>query len=899
MSGEGSDGPDGTGVEYGEAALALAVVAALVVAAALLPAAGLGGGPSESSDRGTPAATAMAEAGGERSASTAPMEALRGGSPSGVPLSQPPDRTQIGSTRGFEGELPQTPQFVVEGGENTYWRQTAYATYTGSTWASSPQWRSIAEGVPNDAQTVDGRAMDYEVTLLVPSSSLPTAWQPSAVSVPNGSTGVEASSVGGIRATRRLPAETTYLARSAAPPSAPSTLRAAGTDYPQGIEERYTQLPESTPERVGAFTDELTAGDETAYDRAVTIRDWLKGKPYSLNASHEPGEPVADQFIFEMESGYCQYYATSMVVMLRTQGIPARYVVGYAPGERVGEEQYLVTADRGHAWVEAFFPGTGWVRFDPTASGRLPVQNPQPPYDISLNRSAVAGAPVTVSVAKNGSSVVGAPVEINGERVGWTGANGTVRTRLPYAAELTVTARPPDGATKYQGARSSGNRTGPDDGTTADLWAGGAALPAGGGAVTEGPSMATQQAAPAPNGSSRTYRSDTNVTITVEGTPVSGGGMTVRAAIRDVPVRGATVTLDGERVGTTGPDGRLGVSLAEVAPGSHRLAVRRESVGATTTVRVYAAGEAPQAEPPPLNLSVSAPLLALPGGSATVTTTRNGTPVGGAAVTVDGREAGTTTENGTLGVSLPVAGGASVVARGPDGGEARVSLPLARNAAVVGAVGLVGLALVGRALRRRNVTPRRAGRAVAAWLSRIVAWAASACVRAADLLVAAGRALRRGLGRLAALPGRLAAQGLTALVALDPRRFVRLFRRWLAAVLSRSGSAESKSNGGGGRGTTVPGGDAEGDADGTATLRDLWREFVGLVAPPRATTRTPGEIARYAVDRGLPAAPIHALTEAYRDAEYGRLAPDADRLSRAREALRSVREAVRGEETEG
>jgi hypothetical protein len=95
----------------------------------------------------------------------------------------------------------------------------------------------------------------------------------------------------------------------------------------------------------------------------------------------------------------------------------------------------------------------------------------------------------------------------------------------------------------------------------------------------------------------------------------------------------------------------------------------------------------------------------------------------------------------------------------------------------------------------------------------------------------------------------------------------------------------------------MPGVDAEGD-DGTATIRDLWREFVALVAPPRATTRTPGEIARYAVDRGLPATPIHALTEAYRDAEYGRLAPDADRLDRAREAIRSIREAIRGEETE-
>jgi transglutaminase-like putative cysteine protease len=887
---EGSDGPEGGGIEYGEVALALAVVTALVVAASLLPGAGLGGTAGEPSERGTPAQTATAQSGGERTGLT-PPGALPGGSPSGVSLSQPPERTRIGSTQGFEGEVAQTPQFVVEGPENTYWRQTAYTRYTGSSWASSPRWRAISAGVPNDAQTVDGRAMDYRVTLLVPSSSLPTAWQPSSVRIPNESAGVEASSVGGVRATRRLPADTTYLARSAAPPSDPATLREAGTDYPDRVERRYTQLPETTPERVGAFTDDLTADDATPYEKAVTVRDWLRTKPYSLSASHEAGEPVADQFIFEMESGYCQYYATSMVVMLRTQGIPARYVVGYAPGEQVGSNQYLVTADRGHAWVEVFFPGTGWVRFDPTGSGRLPVQNPQPPYDISLNRSAVAGAPVTISVAKDGEPVIGAPVEINDERVGWTGADGTVTTHLPYAAEFTVTARSPDAETKYDGEASE---------TTGDLWAGGELLPAG----YESPSRAdgrepivAQRDRSATNGSSRTYRSDTNVTLTVEGTPVAGGGTTVRATIRDVPVRGATVTLDDERVGTTGPDGRLGVSLADVSPGEHRLAVRREAVGATTTVRVYARDATPPAdEPPPLNLSVSAPLVPLPGGSGTVRTTRNGTPVGGAQVTVDGGEAGTTTENGTLGVSFPVTGSAVVVARAPDGASARMTLPLARNAAAVGGVALVGLALVGRAIRRRGVTPRSAGQAATTWLSRLVGWTTAACVRAADIVTAAGRALRRGLRSFAAAPKQLATRGIAAFAVLEPRRIVGWIRRWLAGLLARAGSAAGATGNGEGRAGATTRGDGSETDDGasTATLRGLWREFVGLVAPPRATTRTPGEIARYAVERGLPAEPIHALTEAYRDAEYGRLAPDADRLARAREALRAVREAVRG-----
>jgi transglutaminase-like putative cysteine protease len=881
--GVGPNGPDGTGVEYGEVALALAVVAALVVAAALLPGAGLGGADGEPGERGTATAgregTATTSAPGQGANRGASPGGPLGGSPSGVPLSQPPERTRIGSTQSLGRSLPQTPQFVVEGPSNAYWRQTAYATYTGSSWSSSPRWQSIDRGVPNDARTVGGQAIEYRVTLLVPSSSLPTAWQPSSVQVPNRSADIEASTVGGVRTTRRLPANTTYLARSAAPPEDPSTLRAAGTDYPDRIETRYTQLPEATPERVGAFTDELTAGDETPYETATTIRDWLEKKPYSLNASHEPGEPVADQFIFEMESGYCQYYATSMVVMLRTQGIPARYVVGYAPGERVGENQYLVTADRGHAWVEVFFPETGWVRFDPTGSGRLPVQNPQPPYDISLNRSAVAGADVAISVAKNGTPVVGAPVEINDERVGWTGADGTVTTRLPYAAAFTVTARPPDAATKYEGSDG-------ETAATVDAWAGGDRR-----AARRSASRPITADHDGTNHSSRTYRSDTNATLSVEGTPVAGGGVTVVATIRDVPLRKATVTLDGDRIGTTDADGRAGISLGNVSPGTHRLAVRRGAIGATTTLRVRppGTGATTPARRPSLNVSVDTSPLSLPGRPATVRTTRNGTPVGGARVAVGGSGVGTTDANGTLGVTLPIAGSVAVVARA-DGATARTTLLLARNAALVGLVALGGLALVGRECRRRGLTARDAVRTVRKGASRLAAWAIAACVRAADLLVRAQRALRRGLASLAALPRRLAAQGLAALAGVHPRRLLQWLRAWLAGPRARGETDERSASSAEGRVT------AGEDGESTPTLRDLWREFVGLVAPPRARTRTPGEIARYAVERGLPAEPVRTLTEAYRDAEYGRATPDDDRLARARDAVRAVREALRGGE---
>ncbi|MFB6195805.1 MAG: transglutaminase domain-containing protein [Haloplanus sp.] len=908
---------DGIGAEYGEVAIAVAAVVALIVAAALLPAAGVGGGGGgnggsgaaagtpETTATGTPGSTATGTPGTTatetsrraRTPGSVPGGTTRGsGSPSGVPLSTPPERMRIGSTRSTPvAPLARTPQFVVEAPRNAYWRQTAYGRYTGSAWESSRRWQPMAEGVPNDDLTADGRRMTYSVTLLRPSASLPTAWQPERVRVPNASAGVEASTVGGVRTTRPLPEGTTYRVRSAAPPTTPERLRSAGTDYPPRIERRYTQLPDATPARVGAFTADLTADDPTPYDAAVTVRDWLQRKPYSLNASHEPGEPIADQFIFEMDSGYCQYYATSMVVMLRTQGIPARYVVGYAPGKPVGENRYLVTADRGHAWVEVYFPDVGWVRFDPTGSGSPPVRNPRPPYDISLNRSAVAGAHVAITVAKNDTAVVGAPVSVNGERVGWTDAAGRVTTTLPYAAEITVTARPPGAATKFDRATNASattRRLGPGDGRGGGVAAG---LP-----PTDrsrpGPVRAYDlRASPirfdhggaGANHSSQRYRSATNATLSVDGTPVAGGGITVSASIRDVPVRGATVTLDGRQVGETTADGTLRLSLRNVSPGTHRLRVRRGAVDATATIEVRPRpDDPPERSRPSLTVSVTAPLgLPLPGGPATVRTTHNGTPVGDAAVRVGGVRAGETT-NGTLGVTLPVRGTVAVVATGPNGATARTTVTgLYRNAGLVGAGVLALLAAVGWWLRRRGVTVRGAYRTLVATLTSLGEHAVAACLRAAELLVRLSRAIRRGLSTLAGLPGRLATRGLAAFGVLDPRRFLARLWRWLRGRAGGIG-ASGRTAGASRSGRTAAN---DGDDEAAATLRALWREFVALVAPPRVRTRTPGEIARYAVDRGLPAEPVRVVTEAYRDAEYGGFAPDDDRLVRVRAALRALR----------
>jgi transglutaminase-like putative cysteine protease len=147
-------------------------------------------------------------------------------------------------------------------------------------------------------------------------------------------------------------------------------LRSAGSDYPEWVKGRYLTLPDEVPERVLALARDLTATEPTPYDRVRAIETYLRQFPYTLDvAAPPPGRDVADYFLFELQEGYCDYYATAMVVLARAAGLPARLVVGYATGSYDwSNAQYVVTEADAHAWVEIYFPGYEWVEFEPTAS---------------------------------------------------------------------------------------------------------------------------------------------------------------------------------------------------------------------------------------------------------------------------------------------------------------------------------------------------------------------------------------------------------------------------------------------------------------------------------------------------------------------------------------------------
>jgi transglutaminase-like putative cysteine protease len=160
-----------------------------------------------------------------------------------------------------------------------------------------------------------------------------------------------------------------YDAESRIPNVTANQLRSAGADYPATIRNRYLKLPRSLPQRVRNLALDLTASQPTPYDQSVAIESYLRTFPYSLDVPAPPvNRDVADFFLFDLKKGYCDYYASTMAVMARAAGIPSRLVIGFASGQfDYQRNQFVITRADSHAWVEIYFPGYGWVEFEPTA----------------------------------------------------------------------------------------------------------------------------------------------------------------------------------------------------------------------------------------------------------------------------------------------------------------------------------------------------------------------------------------------------------------------------------------------------------------------------------------------------------------------------------------------------
>jgi protein-glutamine gamma-glutamyltransferase len=167
---------------------------------------------------------------------------------------------------------------------------------------------------------------------------------------------------------------TNYEATSILPLAGSKELSAAGREFPAFVTLNYLQLPKLDP-RVRDLARQVTSGTSTDYEKVVAVERYLQSKyAYTLDLGHRrPEDPIA-YFLFDRKKGHCEYFASSMAIMLRTLGIPSRIVNGFRGGEFNDlTGNYIIRARDAHSWVEAYFPRYGWVQFDPTPAAGAAV----------------------------------------------------------------------------------------------------------------------------------------------------------------------------------------------------------------------------------------------------------------------------------------------------------------------------------------------------------------------------------------------------------------------------------------------------------------------------------------------------------------------------------------------
>ncbi len=142
------------------------------------------------------------------------------------------------------------------------------------------------------------------------------------------------------------------------------------------VSDDFTDLPDELPEMVRALTLEVTKDAPTRFEKAQALQDWFRntgGFTYDLTSEQGNGTNDLVRFLSKEDggrTGYCEQFASAMAVMARVVGIPARVAVGFLKPVQVDDETWEYTAWDLHAWPELFFPGSGWVRFEPTPAGR-------------------------------------------------------------------------------------------------------------------------------------------------------------------------------------------------------------------------------------------------------------------------------------------------------------------------------------------------------------------------------------------------------------------------------------------------------------------------------------------------------------------------------------------------
>lgn len=279
------------------------------------------------------------------------------------------------------GRLSDDLAFRVRAQQAALWRAQVFDRYDGTTWTITedrtqplaPSEGGLSVDVPidvalrNDALGGGSSRVVQTFYIEAPQPNVLFA-AASARQVYFPSAGLRVDDAGSIRSPILLDRGLVYSVVSEVPITDGRLLARADTLVPRRLAP-YLQVPAALPERVADLADRITAGGTTQHERVLAVQSWLRANTrYDLEVPRDPeGVDAVDHFLFETRRGYCEQIATSMAVMLRSLGIPSRLVTGYGPGERNPLTGYFeVKQSDAHAWVEVFYPGIGWVPYDPT-----------------------------------------------------------------------------------------------------------------------------------------------------------------------------------------------------------------------------------------------------------------------------------------------------------------------------------------------------------------------------------------------------------------------------------------------------------------------------------------------------------------------------------------------------
>jgi transglutaminase-like putative cysteine protease len=282
-----------------------------------------------------------------------------------------------------------------------YWRGRTYDYFSGEQWYTTGTTRaefSPAESNPTIDDAINNDPLRFIFSLGKSKFSLLYApAQAVWVSRPGSylaSPAESALNISSWNATPALLPGETYQVDAVVKNPNIDELRAAGAEYPQWINARYLQLPEAYSPSIKALAEKITATAETPYDKTLAITRYLREniEYVSTIPSVPNNKDPLEWILFEYKKGYCVYYATSEIVMLRSIGIPARMAVGFAQGTGTSQDginqqiedivinSYTVRKNNAHAWPEVYFPGIGWVEFEPTGN-QAPLDRPLAPRE--------------------------------------------------------------------------------------------------------------------------------------------------------------------------------------------------------------------------------------------------------------------------------------------------------------------------------------------------------------------------------------------------------------------------------------------------------------------------------------------------------------------------------------